>query len=69
MLIFDLEVDVAVDRGVRPWQIRTHYVRIAVADQPGWSRVETEARNFAAWMCWGARGDVVTAVRIVSVEA
>jgi len=68
-LIFDLEVDVVVDRDVRPWRARTHHVRVAVPDQPGWSRVEQEARNLAAWMCWHVRGNMVTAVRIVDVEA
>ena len=67
-LIFDLEVDVT-DRDVRPWRIRTHYVRLAVPDRPGWSRVEQEARNLAAWMCWHVRGNMVTAVRITDVEA
>lgn len=69
-LIFDLEVDVVVDRSARPWRPRTHHVRLAVPDDPrGWSRPEIEARNLAAWMCWHVRGDMVTAVRIVDVVA
>lgn len=68
-LIFDLEVDVARQRPPTPANTRTHHVRVAVADRPGWTRVENEARNLAAWMCWHRLGPMVTAVRIVSVEA
>lgn len=68
-LVFDLEVDVVRDRNDRPWKEHTHFVRIAVEDRPGWSMVENEARNLAAWMCWHVRGTMVTAVRITSVEA
>jgi len=64
-LIFDLEVDVVVDRGSRPWREQTHHVRLAVADRPSLLRAEIEARNLAAWMVWGVRGDMVTSVRIV----
>lgn len=64
---FDLEVDVVRDRGQRPWRERTHHVTVVVAES-SWSRMENEARNLAAWMCWHVRGDMVTAVRIVSVE-
>jgi hypothetical protein len=69
MLIFDLEVDVVRNRDRRPWKARTHFVRVAVEDQPSWSRMENEARNLAAWMCWHVRGNMVTAVRITGVKA
>jgi hypothetical protein len=39
-----------------------------VPDQASYTRMENEARNLAAWMCWHIRGDMVTAVRIVSCE-
>jgi len=64
-LIYDLEVDVVVDRSSRPWRERTHHVRLAIPDQPSLTRAEIEARNLAAWMVWGVRGDLVTTVRIV----
>lgn len=64
MLIYDLEVDVVRDRDSRPWRERTHFVQVAVDDQPSLTRAETEARNLAAWMCWHVRGQMVTAVRI-----
>lgn len=67
--MFDLEVDVVRNRDVRPWRARTHFVRVAVPDQPSWTRMENEARNLAAWMCWHVRGNMVTAVRITGVEA
>lgn len=66
--VFDLEVDVVRDRGTRPWRERTHYVTVAVDERPSWLATENEARNLAAWMCWHVRGDMVTAVRIASVE-
>lgn len=67
MIVFDLEVDVVHDRDVRPWRERTHYVSVAVPEDT-WSRMENEARNLAAWMCWHVQGNMVTAVRIVAVE-
>lgn len=63
MAIFDLEVDVVRQRDVRPWRVHTHHVRLQVEDGT-WTRMENEARNLAAWMCWHVRGDMVTAVRI-----
>jgi hypothetical protein len=66
--VFELEVDVVRDRDVRPWRTRTHLVAVAVQDHAWWSVMENEARNLAAWMCWHVRGNMVTAVRIVSVE-
>lgn len=66
MVTFDCEVDVVRDRDERPWRARTHYVTVAVADRPSWASMENEARNLAAWMCWHVRGNMVTAVRIVS---
>lgn len=67
-LIFDLEVDVVRHRDVRPWRERTHFVTVAVEDRPELLRAEIEARNLAAWICWHVRGEMVTAVRIISVE-
>jgi hypothetical protein len=67
MIVFDLEVDVVRDRDDKPWKVRTHHVTVGVAEDT-WSRMENEARNLAAWMCWHVRGNMVTAVRIVSVE-
>lgn len=67
-LVYDMEVDVVRDRGARPWKVRTHHVRVAVDDQPNLTVAENEARNLAAWMCWHVRGNMVTAVRIVSAE-
>lgn len=67
-LIFDMEVDVVRKRDVRPWVERTHHVRIAVDDRPSLLCAEQEARNLAAFMCWHVRGEMVTAVRIVSAE-
>lgn len=67
-LVFDLEVDVVRDRSIRPWREWVHHVRVAVDDQPSLTRAENEARNLAAWMCWHVRGEMVTAVRIVSAE-
>jgi hypothetical protein len=64
---FDLEVDVVRDRSSRPWHSYTHYVTVSVAEAT-WSRMENEARNVAAWMCWHVRGEMVTAVRIISCE-
>lgn len=66
--VFDLEVDVVRDRGQRPWRERTHHVSVAVPEHRSWTCMENEARNLAAWMCWHVRGNMVTAVRIVSVE-
>lgn len=66
MVVFDLEVDVVRERDQRPWRERTHYVTVAVEDNT-WSRMENEARNLAAWMCWHIRGNMVTAVRITAV--
>jgi hypothetical protein len=68
MLVYDLEVDVVRDRAVRPWRERTHYVTVAVDDQPNLTIADNEARNLAAWMCWHVRGNMVTAVRIVRCE-
>lgn len=67
-LIYDLEVDVVRDRSSRPWRERTHHVRLAVEDRASLTSADIEARNLAAWMCWHVRGEMVTAVRIVSVE-
>lgn len=67
-MLFEMEVDVVRDRDVRPWRARTHHVSVEVEDQGSWTREENEARNLAAWMCWHVRGNMVTAVRIVSVE-
>lgn len=68
MAVFDLEVDVVRDRDVHPWRTRTHFVTVAVEDQSSFSRMENEARNLAAWMCWHVRGNMVTAARIVRAE-
>ena len=68
MLTYDLEVDVVRDRDARPWLARTHYVTVAVDDRPSLTSADNEARNLAAWMCWHVRGEMVTAVRIMSVE-
>lgn len=68
MLIYDLEVDVVRERDTHPWRERTHFVRVAVDDQPSLTRAEIEARNLGAWMCWHIRGEMVTAVRIVGAE-
>lgn len=67
-LVYVLEVDVVPDRSSRPWRERTHYVTVAVADRDSLTRADNEARRLAAWMCWHVRGEMVTAVRIVSVE-
>jgi hypothetical protein len=67
MLIFDMEVDVAIARPPIPANIRTTFMRIAVEDHPSWSRVENEARNTAALMAH-RHGEIVTAVRIVGAE-
>lgn len=67
MAIFECEVDVVRERAQRPWRVRTHHVSVAVEDRPSWVRMENEARNLAAWMCWHVRGEIVTAVRIVAV--
>jgi hypothetical protein len=65
MLIYDMEVDVARQRPPIPANIRTHFVRLAVADRPSLTSAENEARLVAAQM--GHRhGPIVTAVRIVS---
>lgn len=68
MVVFELEVDVVRDRDSRPWRERTHFVTISVDESDSWSRMENEARNLAAWMCWHVRGNMVTAVRIAAVE-
>lgn len=68
LLVFDCEVDVVVDRDRRPWRERTHYVSVLVEERPSWTATENEARNLAAWMCWHVRGNMVTTVRICSVE-
>jgi hypothetical protein len=65
--MFELEVDVVRDRSSRPWRSRTHYVTVTVTEAT-WTRMEIEARNLAAWMCWHVRGEMVTAVRIVGCE-
>jgi hypothetical protein len=68
VIVYELEVDVVRHRDQRPWVARTHYVTVAVDDQPSLTRADNEARNLAAWMCWHVRGEMVTAARIVSVE-
>lgn len=65
---FEVEVDVVQDRSTRPWRTRTHYVTVVVEDRPSWSSMEIEARNMAAFMCWGVRGESVDGVRIVGCE-
>lgn len=66
--IFHMEVDVVRNRDERPWRARTHYVTVAVPEARTWSRMEIEARNLGAWMCWHVRGNMVTAVRIIGCE-
>jgi hypothetical protein len=68
MLVYELEVDVVRERAIRPWRGRTHYVTVAVDDRPDLTCADNEARNLAAWMCWHVRGEMVTTVRITSVE-
>jgi hypothetical protein len=68
MLIYDLEVDVVQDRSTRPWRLSTHHVRLAVADRASLTSADNEAREMAALMCWGVRGESVDGVRITSVE-
>ena len=66
-VLFDLEVDVAVQRPPTPANTRTHHVQVAVPDSPGFTRAENQARTLAALMCY-RRGPMVTAVRIVTAE-
>jgi hypothetical protein len=68
MTDFQVEVDVVQDRSTRPWTTRTHYVTVAIEDQPSWTRMEIEARTYAAFMCWGVRGESVDGVRIIGCE-
>ena len=68
MAVFDLEVDVVRDRLSRPWAIHTHHVTIPVADDISPSRQENLARTLAVGMVASARGEIVTAVRIISAE-
>lgn len=67
MLIYEMEVDVAIRRPPIPANVRTTFVRLAVPNQPSLTRADNEARLVGAWM--GHRhGEIVTAVRITSVE-
>lgn len=67
-VVFELEVDVVLDRSVRPWKTRVHYVTVAVTEKSSWMATVQEARNLAAYMCWHVRGNMVTAVRVISCE-
>jgi hypothetical protein len=67
-MLYELEVDVAWERPPAPANIRTHYVTVDVGEKRlGMTAEDNEARNMGAAM-GAARGPMVTAVRIVSVE-
>lgn len=67
MLIFDIEVDVAVRRPPTPGNTRTVFVRVSVADRPSLFAAETEAQLIAAQIA-ATRAVMPTATRIISAE-
>lgn len=67
LAVYDMEVDIAVQRPPTPANTRTIHTRIGVEDRPSMLAMESEARTLAALMAdhWCA---MVTAVRIVGAE-
>jgi hypothetical protein len=67
MLIFDVEVDVAVQRPPTPANTRTVFVTVAVDDQPSLFAAEADARLLAAQIAsnWGV---MPLATRITGAE-